>query len=186
MVQMQSTAMKLNMLLKSSGVGLLLLAVLWLGGCAGTSPAPQKGPLPPPEHATPLAAKLMLEGNQRFAKHRWTAAIGKYEEAIQAQPKLAEAHYNLGLTLAGEGSPAAAIGHYQRAIEIKPDYGRAHNNLGAILTEQGEYLPAISHYAEAFRLEVQQHAQHRRRNHQWQPRGQPMRQGFGHHHHFRG
>jgi protein O-mannosyl-transferase len=83
----------------------------------------------------------------------WAGNLALFRHALDVNPASYMAHYNLGLTLAGEGSPAAAIDHYQRAIEIKPDYGRAHNNLGAILTEQGEYLPAISHYAEAFRLD---------------------------------
>lgn len=83
----------------------------------------------------------------------WAGNLALFRHALTVNPASYMAHYNLGLTMAGEGSPDAAIDHYQRAIEIKPDYGRAHNNLGAILTEQGEYLSAISHYAEAFRLE---------------------------------
>ena len=83
----------------------------------------------------------------------WAGNLALFRHSLDVNPDSYMAHYNLGLTLAGEGSPAAAIEHYERAIEIKSDYGRAHNNLGAILTEQGEYLPAISHYAEAFRLE---------------------------------
>ena len=82
MIQMQDTAMTLNMVWKNSWVGFLLFTMLWLGGCAGTSHVPQEGPLSPPEQATPLATQLILEGNQRFAEHRLTAAIGKYEEAI--------------------------------------------------------------------------------------------------------
>ncbi|MCA9455616.1 MAG: tetratricopeptide repeat protein [Nitrospira sp.] len=42
---------------------------------------------------------MLLDGNRLFAEHRWTAAMMKYEEAIQAQPTLAETHYNLGMVL---------------------------------------------------------------------------------------
>jgi len=122
MFQKQNTAMKLNMFWKNSWVGFLLLAVLWLGGCAGTPHSHQEGPLPPPEYATPLAAQLILEGNQRFTEHRWTAAMGKYEEAIQAQPKLAEAHYNLGLTLYRKGPVAAAHPHFIEAANLAPGH----------------------------------------------------------------
>jgi len=114
--------MTLNSLWKNSGVGFVLLAVLWLGGCAGTSPAPQEGPLSPPEQATPLASQLILEGNQRFAEHRLTAAIEKYEEAIQAQPKLAEAHYNLGLTLYRKGPVASARPHFIEPANLAPGH----------------------------------------------------------------
>lgn len=122
MVHKQNTVRKLNMFWKNSWVGYLLLAVLWLGGCAGAPPSHQEGPLPPPEQATPLVAKMILEGNQRFAEHRWTAAIGKYEEAIQAQPKLAEAHYNLGLTLYRKGPVAAARAHFIEAANLAPGH----------------------------------------------------------------
>ena len=122
MIHTQNIVMKLNNFLKKSLVGCLLPAVLWLGGCAGTSPATQEGPLPPPEQATPLAAQLILEGNQRFAEHRLTAAIEKYEEAIQAQPKLAEAHYNLGLTLYRKGPVAAARPHFIEAANLAPGH----------------------------------------------------------------
>lgn len=83
----------------------------------------------------------------------WSGNLALFRHSLAVNPESYMAHYNLGLTLAGEGTPAAAIEHYERAITIKPDYGRAHNNLGAILTEEGEYLPAIYHYTEALRLE---------------------------------
>jgi hypothetical protein len=72
----------------------LLLSLL-----AGHSPSPQVELLPLSEHATSLAEEMILKGNRRFAERRWTDVIGKYEEAIHAQPKIAEAHYNLGPTL---------------------------------------------------------------------------------------
>lgn len=122
MIQMQDTAMTLNMVWKNSWVEFLLFTMLWLGGCAGTSHVPQEGPLSPPEQATPLAAKLILEGNQRFAEHRLTAAMGKYEEAIQVQPKLAEAHYNLGLTLYRKGPVASARPHFIKAANLAPGH----------------------------------------------------------------
>ena len=99
-----------------------ILVVLWIGGCAGPSHQPKNEPLPPPEHATPLAAQLILEGNQRFAEHRWTAARGKYEEAIQAQPKLAEAHYNLGLALYRKGPVEAARPYFIEAATLAPGH----------------------------------------------------------------
>lgn len=99
-----------------------LLVVLLTGGCGGTSHSPKEGPLLPPEQATPLAAQLILEGNQRFAEHRWTAAIGKFEEAVQAQPKLAEAHYNLGLALYRKGPVSAARPHFIEAADLAPGH----------------------------------------------------------------
>jgi tetratricopeptide (TPR) repeat protein len=98
------------------------LVVLGLGGCAGISQAPQDDPLPPPENANPLVAQLILDGNRLFAEHRWTAAIGKYEEATQAQPTLAEAHYNLGMALYRKGPVSAARPHFIEAADLAPGH----------------------------------------------------------------
>jgi tetratricopeptide (TPR) repeat protein len=65
---------------------------------------------------------MIIEGNRLFAEHRWTAAIGKYEEAIHAQPKLAEAHYNLGLTLYRKGPVSASRPHFIEAADLAPGH----------------------------------------------------------------
>ena len=93
-----------------------------LGGCAGASQSPQDGPLPPPENASPLAAQLIIDGNRLFAEHRWTAAIEKFKEATQAQPNLAEAHYNLGMALYRKGPVSAASPHFIEAAHLAPGH----------------------------------------------------------------
>ncbi|GJL53027.1 MAG: hypothetical protein NPIRA02_01590 [Nitrospirales bacterium] len=99
-----------------------LFAVLVAGGCASPSSSTKEAPLPPPEHANSLAAQLIIKGNQLFAEHQWTAAIGIYEEAIQAQPELAEAHYNLGVVLYRKGPVAAARPHFIEAANLAPGH----------------------------------------------------------------
>lgn len=97
--------------------------VVWLiGGCAGITQPFQDEPLPPPENANPLFAQIIIEGNRLFAGHRWTAEIEKFEEAIQAQPTLAEAHYNLGLTLYRKGPVSAARPHFIEAADLAPGH----------------------------------------------------------------
>lgn len=100
----------------------VFLVVLIIGGCAGTPQPPQDEPLPPPENASPLVAQIIIDGNLRFAEHRWTAAIEKYEEAIQVQPKLAEAHYNLGMALYRKGPVSAARPHFIEAADLAPGH----------------------------------------------------------------
>ncbi|MDT7040721.1 tetratricopeptide repeat protein [Candidatus Nitronereus thalassa] len=46
----------------------------------------------------------------------------KYEEAIQSQPKLAEAHYHLGLTLYRKGSLLAAQPHFIEVANLAPGH----------------------------------------------------------------
>ncbi len=100
-----------------------------------------------------VAILVIYSGAGLMQVKYWKGNISLFQHALQVNPASYMAHYNLGLTMAGKGNPAAAIKHYQRAIEIKPDYGRAQNNLGAILTEEGSYAEAIPHYAEAVRLD---------------------------------
>ena len=98
------------------------LVVMGMGGCAGVPQPTQDEPLPPPENANPLVAQIIIDGNLRFAEHRWTAAIEKYEDAIHAQPKLAEAHYNLGLTLYRKGPVSASRPHFIEAANLAPGH----------------------------------------------------------------
>ncbi|GJL58838.1 MAG: hypothetical protein NPIRA03_16950 [Nitrospirales bacterium] len=99
-----------------------MIVVVLLVSCGGVTQSPQDDPLPPPENATPLVAQLIIEGNRLFTEHRWTAAIGKYEEAIQAQPKLAEAHYNLGMALYKKGPVSGARPHFIEAADLAPGH----------------------------------------------------------------
>jgi tetratricopeptide (TPR) repeat protein len=100
----------------------IFLIVLGIGGCATAPQPPQNEPLPPPENATPLVAQLLLDGNRLFAQHRWTSAIIKYEEAVQTQPTLAEAHYNLGMALYKKGPVSAARPHFIEAADLAPGH----------------------------------------------------------------
>jgi len=76
--------------------------------------------LRPPANADSVAAQAVLEGNRLFADHQWTAAIKQYKKAVQAQPSLAEAHYNLALTLDQQGRFSESRPHYMKAAELAP------------------------------------------------------------------
>ncbi len=47
-------------------------------------------------------------------------AIACYKKAIELDPKLAKAHYNLGDALSGKGQVDEAIACYKKAIELDP------------------------------------------------------------------
>lgn len=121
MLDMPKTSIRKSLLKYPLWIGALLV-VLWLSGCGVTPKSPQDKPLPPPGNANPLIAQLITDGNRLFAEHRWTAAIRKYEEAIHAQPKLAEGHYNLGLTLYRKGPVSASRPHFIEAADLAPGH----------------------------------------------------------------
>jgi tetratricopeptide (TPR) repeat protein len=50
-------------------------------------------------------------------------AIQHYERAIQLDPDYANAHFNLGLALAGQGRAAEAEQHFEQALKLAIDQG---------------------------------------------------------------
>lgn len=100
-------------------VVLIALFALISAGCATSAPS---GPttLQAPPDAKPAAADALQEGNRRYAAVQWEAAELQYEEAIKLQPTLAEAHYNLALTLEKLGRKKEAYAHYIEAANLAP------------------------------------------------------------------
>lgn len=101
---------------------LTILLFLLVAGCATPSTPKVEQTLSPPAKADPVAAQALLEGNKLFAEHQWTAAKRKFTAAIQAQPTLAEAHYNLALTLEQQGIFLESRAHYKKAADLAPGH----------------------------------------------------------------
>lgn len=99
---------------------LLILAVLGGLGCA----AAPKGELTlrAPTGSVPKAVQAMEEGNRLFQANQWPAARAQYEAAVAAQPTMAEAHYNLALTLERLGDQKTAYDHYIQAANLAPGH----------------------------------------------------------------
>jgi len=103
----------------------LLVFGIWpflLMGCLGDPAPPPQLTLNAPFGAKPTAVSALKEGNQRFAEGRWGVAKTLYEEAIQAQPDLAEAHYNLGLVYERLGDRQQARHYYIEAANLAPGH----------------------------------------------------------------
>ena len=60
-----------------------------------------------------------------------------YQDALEIDPRLAPAHFNLGEIQAGSGSFDEAIDHYRQALGVDPDFARAHHLLGVALVAKG-------------------------------------------------
>ncbi len=70
-----------------------------IAGCAGSPNEASKLPLGAPDGTPPAAVAAVNSGNGLFAQGQWDQAKTQYEAALSAQPTLAEAHYDLALTL---------------------------------------------------------------------------------------
>jgi Tfp pilus assembly protein PilF len=101
-------------------VGFLLM--LLLVGCTTSSSHLKEQTLVPTANTNPVASQALLEGNRFFAEHQWTAAKRKFKAAIHAHPTLAEAHYNLAITLEQQGHFPEARSHYKKTMDLAPDH----------------------------------------------------------------
>ena len=61
------------------------------------------------------------EGVGHFKEGHWEISAKHFKEAIAAGPKLAEAHYNLALTLDKMGDHGGATQHFGEALKLAPD-----------------------------------------------------------------
>ncbi|MGO8689723.1 MAG: tetratricopeptide repeat protein [Thermoguttaceae bacterium] len=72
--------------------------------------------------------------------------------AIAANPMDAEAHCQLGVTLANLHRPDEAMAQFQAALRIKPDYAEAHYQLGVALASRHQLDQAIAHFRKALQI----------------------------------
>lgn len=72
-----------------------------------------------------------------------------YERALEADPRHADAHVNLGRLLHEQNAPAAAERHYRAAVDADPNHETASFNLGVALEDLGRTDDAIAAYRQA-------------------------------------
>lgn len=89
-----------------------------LASCAASEAYQQT--LRAPAGTIPSAAAANEEGNKLYKARQWEAAKVQYEAAIQAQPTLAEAHYNLGLVYDALRDDKTARKHFVEAANLAP------------------------------------------------------------------
>ena len=104
------------------GGGWMVVLALVLFGCAASKPMAAERTLKAPAYAIPEAAAAMEEGNRLFSGRQLESAKLKYQEAIKAQPTLAEAHYNLALVYDFLRDDATAKHHYIEAANLAPGH----------------------------------------------------------------
>ncbi len=92
---------------------------------------------------------LHAAGIEAFRAGRLDLAAGLIAQAITADARKPDFHYNLAIVLKAQGKLEAAAASYQRAIALKPDYADAHNNLGNIWKMLGQRDKALASFAAA-------------------------------------
>jgi Tfp pilus assembly protein PilF len=87
-------------------------------------------------------------------------ARGAYRKAVAMNPWNAEAHYNLGVVLAGLGEDDLSMKHYRKALAVKPDMADAHTNLGVAFEKKKQFDRALTHLGRALELDPESAKKH--------------------------
>lgn len=88
-------------------------------------------------------------GNALAFQEDWEGALREYLEAVQTDPQLAEAHYNLGVAFAARGQLDRAIAAFKEALEHNPKLYEAHFSLGRCYQRLDDAGRAYIHYDQA-------------------------------------
>ena len=80
--------------------------------------------------------------------------MAEFNKALEINPNYADAHHNLGRTLAITGQLDQAVPHFERALEINPKFAEAHSELGRLLAVEGQYDQAIPHLKKALAIKA--------------------------------
>ena len=101
---------------------------------AGASVPATETPAPPAMTEEPAGGDQVLQaasespgqaenasGIDHFNQGHWDVAEGHFKKAIEADPNLAEAHYNLAVALDKMGNHGDATTSFHKAAELAPD-----------------------------------------------------------------
>jgi tetratricopeptide (TPR) repeat protein len=115
----------------------VVVLALFLGACGGAKKKPVAAPAT--NVVVPAAASKMISGVE-FAKSPTgrDRAVGLLREAIALDPKLWEAHYDLGVLLAQSGDLAEAAPSLERAAQLAPAAEEVATALGQVRRRRGE------------------------------------------------
>lgn len=120
------------------------LAMLMLCFCTGLQTQAQE------------ANKTVREGNRLYQDKEYDKAADQYRKALEQQPGLAAAKYNLGHALYKAGKKEEAIAAYKDAMEALPnatDQSNAWYNQGVAWQNMQKLKECISAYKESLRLD---------------------------------
>ena len=118
----------------------------------------ESDPLPVPEGgARQRAVAAYNDGVKLMVDKRYAAAQQKFEEALAADERLAEAHNNLAFSLRMQSAAnrERALKHYNRALELKPQLAQAYMYRGALFAQMGDLARARADHAKLLALDRQ-------------------------------
>jgi tetratricopeptide (TPR) repeat protein len=95
------------------------------------------------------AGKFNAQANQLLAAGNARAAADGYREALRADPKNPQLHYNLSLALDKLGDRAAEQQELEKSVQLDPDLAVAHNQLGVLALQANRTAEAEREFKRA-------------------------------------
>jgi LysM repeat protein len=86
-----------------------------------------------------------IEGKHALNMSDYSGAIAEFEKAVEANPRNAAAHFELGILYEkpDEPDPAAAIYHYQKFLKLRPDAATAKSVRDRIMNCRQDLAKAV-------------------------------------------
>ena len=98
------------------------------------------------------ATELLSQANKEREDENYREAIATYDQVIDLNPEIAEAHWGRCYSLNVLGEAEEAIAACDRALEIKPDYPEALWSKGAAFEQQKKYPEALALYDQTIEI----------------------------------
>jgi thioredoxin-like negative regulator of GroEL len=105
------------------------------------------------DSAEGVAASLYRNGLDSLWLGNYDGALGYFENAVNKDPKRAEAWIQVGYCKSKQGKTDDAIRAYQQALQLRPDSAEVYNKLGDAHFYAGKFSDAIDAYKQAARLQ---------------------------------
>jgi tetratricopeptide (TPR) repeat protein len=104
--------------------------------------------------AVALGVIVALLGARSWVRNRdWQDSVSLFTATVEASPRSAKAHYNLGVALRDAGRLEEAMVHYGKSLDIYPDSEKAAFAIARIHDLQGRRAAALAWYERAARLD---------------------------------
>ena len=105
------------------------------------------------DSAVAMAASFYRTGLDSMWLGNYDGALAYFENAVDKDPKRAEAWIQVGFCKTKQGKTADAIRAYRQALQLRPDSAEVYNRLGDAHFYAGRFSDAIDSYKQAARLQ---------------------------------